>query len=87
MRIRLTCDISQEQIDCGYDLTLITIHSRFVEWLVGLGLPIISFSIHWEIVQEGEQHMFVTAELHQDSPVQIDGEFFDEIHLGSDGDV
>jgi hypothetical protein len=85
MHIRLTSDISQEQIDCGYDLTLITIHSRFVEWLVGLGLPIISFSIHWETVEENEQHMFVTAELHLGSPVQIDEQFFDAIHLGSDG--
>jgi hypothetical protein len=87
MHIRLTCDISQEQIDCGYDLTLIAIHSRFIEWLVGLGLPIISFSIHWETVEENEQHMFVTAELHQESPVQIDEQFFDEIHLGSDSDA
>ena len=68
-------------------MTLIAIHSRFIEWLVGLELPIIGFSIQWEMVREGEQHMFVMAELNQDSPVQIDEQFFDEIHLGSDGDA
>jgi hypothetical protein len=86
MHIRLTCDISQEQIDCGYDLTLLAIHTRFVEWLVGLEIPIVGFSILWEEGQDGTSHLFANAELVQDSSVEIDEQFFDKMHLGSDGD-
>jgi len=86
MRIRLSCDISQEQIDCGYDLTLIAIHTRFVEWLVGLEIPIVGFSILWEEGHDGTSHLFANAELVHDSSVEIDEQFFDKMHLGSDFD-
>ena len=82
MHLRLTCDLSQEQIDCGYDLTLIALHSRFVNWVLGLGLPIVSFHIMWEQMEEGDPHMFVSAELLEKSEVNIDVKFFDELRLG-----
>ena len=82
MRLRLTCDISQEQIDCGYDLTLLALHSRFVEWILGLELPITAFHITWEQMEDGDQHMFVSAELVEDASVNIDVKFFDEMRLG-----
>ena len=86
MHLRLTCDISQEQIDCGYDLTLLAIHARFIEWLVSLEMPIVGFALGWEEVQDGTMHMFATAELVDDSSVGIDEQFFDKLHLGSSGD-
>tara|TARA_R100000655_G_scaffold31586_1_gene63204 strand:+ start:117 stop:386 length:270 start_codon:yes stop_codon:yes gene_type:complete len=82
MHIRLTCDITQEQIDCGYDLTLLTLHSRFVDWLVTLDLPIVNFSIGWHNMENDVPHMIITADLLKDSEVKIDEEFFDELHLG-----
>ena len=82
MHIRLTCDITQEQIDCGYDLTLLTLHSRFVDWLVTLDLPIVNFSIGWHNMEDNQPHMIITADLLKDSEVKIDEEFFDELHLG-----
>ena len=86
MRLRLTCDISQEQIDCGYDMTLLALHSRFVEWILGLELPITAFHIVWEQMEDGDQHMFVSAELLQDSEVSIDVKFFDKLRLGGNPD-
>ena len=59
MHIRLTCDITQEQIDSGYDLTLLTIHSRFVKWLVNLEMPIVGFSISWEEMSEDDPHLLI----------------------------
>ena len=85
MHIRLTCDITQEQIDSGYDLTLLTIHSRFVKWLVNLEMPIVGFSISWQEMSEDDPHLFNYADLVQNSPVQIDEQFFDEVHLGGSG--
>ena len=82
MHIRLTCDISQEQIDSGYDLTLLTIHSRFVAWIMALETPIVGFSIDWRPSDEDEHHLIVTADLVENSPVKIDEQFFDEMHLG-----
>ena len=82
MHIRLTCDITQEQIDCGYDLTLLTLHSRFVDWLMTLDLPIVNFSIGWHNMENDVPHMIITADLLKDSEVKIDEEFFDELHLG-----
>ena len=82
MHLRLTCDISQEQIDCGYDYTLLTIHSRFVDWLLGLKIPIVGFHLFWQEVENGDSHLFVSAELREDADVSIDVEFLDEIHLG-----
>jgi hypothetical protein len=82
MRLRLTCDISQEQIDCGYDMTLLALHSRFIEWILGLELPITAFHITWEQMEDDDQHMFVSAELVKDASVNIDVKFFDEIRLG-----
>tara|TARA_R100000664_G_scaffold23588_1_gene33187 strand:+ start:639 stop:908 length:270 start_codon:yes stop_codon:yes gene_type:complete len=82
MHIRLTCDITQEQIDCGYDLTLLTLHSRFVDWLMTLDLPIVNFSIGWHTMEDNQPHMIITADLLKDSEVKIDEEFFDELHLG-----
>jgi len=67
-------------------MTLLAIHTRFVEWLVGLEIPIVGFSLNWEEVQNGDPHLFATAELVQDSSVEIDEQFFDKMHLGSDGD-
>ena len=86
MHIRLTCDISQEQIDCGYDWTLLTIHSKFCKWLVGLGLNIVSFSLYWQENEDNVPHLFVTAELMLDSPVEIDSKFLDEMRLGGNED-
>ena len=86
MHLRLTCDISKEQIECGYNLTLLAIHARFVEWLVGLDIPIVGFSLLWEEVQDGTMHLFATSELMHDSSVEIDEQFFDKMHLGSDCD-
>ena len=83
MHIRLTCDITQEQIDCGYDLTLLTLHSRFVDWMLSLDTAIVNFSVGWKVLDDGEPpHMIITADLVKDCPVQIDKEFFDELHLG-----
>lgn len=87
MQLRLTCDITQEQIDSGYDLTLLAIHSRFVHWVVNLELPIVNFSIAWESMDSGDPHLFATAELVEDSPVRIDEQFFDELRLGGNTDV
>lgn len=87
MHLRLTCDISQEQIDCGYDMTLIAIHSNFVNWILSLELPIVGFHIFWEDIEvDGDKHMFVSAELHKDSDVDIDVKFFDELRLGGNPD-
>ena len=82
MHLRLTCDVSQEQIDGGYDFTLLTIHSRFVDWLLGLELPIVGFHLCWQEVEGGDSHLFVCAELLEGADVSIDVEFLDEIHLG-----
>jgi hypothetical protein len=82
MRLRLTCDLSQEQIDGGFDCTLLTIHSRFVEWLLSLQLPIVDFRIFWQDIDDTDPHMFVTAELLQDGEFSIDVKFLDELHLG-----
>ena len=84
MHIRLTCDISQEQIDSGYDLTLLTIHSRFVAWIMALETPIVGFSIDWRMTsdEDDQPHLVVTADLVENSPVKIDEQFFDEMHLG-----
>ena len=87
MHLRLTCDISQEQIDSGYDCTLLTIHSRFVKWLLGLGLPIVGFHIFWQQMEDGNSHMFATAEMLEGSDVSIDVQFLDELHLGGSEDV
>ena len=86
MRIRLTCDLSQEQMDCGYDWTLLTIHSRFCKWLVDLEMKITAFSIYWDIGEDNEPHLFASAELAFDSPVEIDSKFLDEMHLGGKED-
>lgn len=86
MRIRLTTDLTQEQIECGYDWTLLTLHSRFCKWLVELEIPITHFSIFWETSEDGEPHLFATAELSFDSPVEIDSKFLDEMHLGGTED-
>ena len=82
MHIRLTCDLSQQQIDCGYDWTLLTLHSRFCKWLVELEIPITHFAIYWETSEGGEPHLFAVAEISFDSPVEIDSKFLDEMHLG-----
>tara|TARA_R100000963_G_C4541520_1_gene38439 strand:+ start:142 stop:405 length:264 start_codon:yes stop_codon:yes gene_type:complete len=87
MHIRLTCDISQEQIDCGYDLTLLAIHSRFCKWIVELDLSITHFAIFWETSEDGNPHLFATAQLSFDSPVEIDSKFLDEMHLGGTEDA
>jgi hypothetical protein len=82
MHIRLTCDITQEQIDCGYDLTLLTIHTRFVAWIMALDTPVVGFSLNWRMTSDDEPHLIVTADLVENSPVKIDEQFFDEMHLG-----
>tara|TARA_R100000654_G_scaffold58779_1_gene85469 strand:- start:173 stop:436 length:264 start_codon:yes stop_codon:yes gene_type:complete len=87
MHIRLTCDITQEQIDEGYDFTLLAIHSRFVAWILTLELPIVSFAIYWEHMEDGTPHLFATAELRKDSEVSIDEPFLDELHLGGKEDA
>ena len=86
MRLRLTCDISQEQLDSGYDLTLLTVHSRYVKWILELELPIISFSIYWEESEDGEPHLYATVELLKESEVAIDKQFLDELRLGGKED-
>ena len=83
MHIRLTCDISQEQIDSGYDLTLLTIHTRFVAWVMAIDTPIVGFSISWRMVSDDDEpHLIVMADMVENSPVKIDEQFFDEMHLG-----
>ena len=82
MHVRLSCDITQEQIDCGYDLTLLTIHSRFVDWMLSLDTAIVNFSVGWKVLGDGEPHMIITAELVKVCPFKIYKEFFDELHLG-----
>tara|TARA_R110000824_G_scaffold87676_7_gene216061 strand:+ start:18 stop:380 length:363 start_codon:yes stop_codon:yes gene_type:complete len=86
MHLRLTCDLSQEQIDGGYDMTLLTVHSRFVDWLLGLELPIVGFHIFWAEAEGGDNHMFVSAELLQGAEFSIDVKFLDELHLGGNID-
>ena len=86
MHIRLTCDLSQQQIDCGYDWTLLTLHSRFCKWLVELEMKITHFAIFWEQTEDGEPHLFAVAEISFDSPVEIDSKFLDEMHLGGNED-
>ena len=83
MHIRVTADITQDQIDRGYDVTLLSIHGKFVKWLLALELPIISYNLSWQVVDEGDDpHMIVTADLIEGASVGIDVEFFDELHLG-----
>ncbi len=86
MHIRLTCDLSQDQLDGGFDCTLLTLHSRYVDWLLSLGLPIVDFRIFWQEVDDKEPHMFVSAELLQDAGFSIDVKFLDELHLGGSED-
>ena len=86
MQIRLTCNISQEQIDEGYDYTLMNIHHRFVKWLVELDIPITAFSLFWEEMDDGEPYLFATANLCIGSEVEIDKKFLDELHLGGKED-
>ena len=86
MHLRLTCDISQEQIDSGYDYTLLTIHSRFVDWLLSMEIPIVGFHIFWDDAEDGEKHLFASAELMKDAESSIDVKFLDELHLGGSED-
>tara|TARA_R100001594_G_scaffold150671_1_gene213379 strand:+ start:5649 stop:5909 length:261 start_codon:yes stop_codon:yes gene_type:complete len=85
MRIRLTTDLTQEQMDEGYDRTLLSYHATFCAWLLELQMPITHFSISWEPCEDGP-HLFVSAELDLDSPVEIDSKFLDEMHLGGKKD-
>ena len=85
MRARIVCDISQEQIDSGYDLTLIAIHRRFVEWLLSMETPITGYALQWHEMDQGDPHLLITADVQEGAPVRIDEEFFDEMHLGGGG--
>jgi len=82
MHIRLTCDLTQEQLDDGFDCTLLTYHTRYVRWLVELDIPIVGFSIYWEVSEDGNNHMFATASLLVGAEDHIDKKFLDEMHLG-----
>ena len=82
MHLRVTADITQDQIDGGYDVTLLSIHGRFVKWLLALDVPIVSYNLSWRPMEEGDPHMFATADLLDGESVGIDVEFFDELHLG-----
>ena len=83
MHLRVTTDITQDQIDRGYDVTLLSIHGKFVKWLLALELPIVSSNLSWHAVEEtGDPHLIATADLIEGGTVGIDVEFFDELHLG-----
>ena len=83
MHLRITADITQDQIDRGYDVTLLSIHGKFVKWLLALELPIVSYNLSWQVVEEtGDLHLIATADLIEGGTVGIDVEFFDELHLG-----
>jgi len=83
MHLRVTADITQDQIDRGYDVTLLSIHGKFVKWLLALELPIVSYNLSWQVVEEtGDPHLIATADLIEGGTVGIDVEFFDELHLG-----
>ena len=88
MHLRLTCDITQEQIDCGYDRTLLSLHSKYVDWVLGLGLPIIGFHIMWEDMPTGDPHLSVIVDLLSDDSdgIGFDSKFFDKIRLGGKDD-
>ena len=83
MHLRVTADITQDQIDRGYDVTLLSIHGKFIKWLLALDLPIVSYTLSWQAMDEGDPHMIATADLIEGASVGIDVEFFDELHLGS----
>ena len=83
MHLRVTADITQDQIDRGYDVTQLSIHGKFVKWLLALELPIVSYNLSWQVVEEtGDPHLIATADLIEGGTVGIDVEFFDELHLG-----
>ena len=83
MHIRVTADITQGQIDRGYDVTLLSIHGKFVKWLLAIRLPIVSYNLSWQVVEEeGDPHLIATADLIEGGSTGIDVEFFDELHLG-----
>ena len=68
-------------------MTLLAIHSNFVNWILELEMSIVGFHICWEEMDNGEQHLFAIAELVQDSEVDIDVKFFDKIRLGGNPDA
>ena len=82
MHIRISSDITQEQIDRGYDVTLLSIHGKFIKWLLALELPIVSYNLSWQSMDEGDPHMIATADVIDGESVGIDVEFFDELHFG-----
>ena len=49
-------------------------------------MKITHFAIFWEESEDGEMHLFATAELSFDSPVEIDSKFLDEMRLGGKED-
>ena len=86
MRLKLHVDLTEEQLAQRYDRTLLAIHSKFAKWLVGLKIPIVAYSIQWNAVDhDDDPHLFVFVDLIEDSPVEINSEFFDEVHLGGSG--
>tara|TARA_Y100000310_G_scaffold308497_1_gene351650 strand:+ start:95 stop:418 length:324 start_codon:yes stop_codon:yes gene_type:complete len=86
MRARVVCDITQEQLDAGYDVTMLSLHRRFVEWLLSWEIPIVGYSLGWHPMEDETSHLMVTADLYSGSDVSIDREFFDDAHLGSGSD-
>ena len=85
--MRLTCDLTQEQIEVGYDLTLLAIHSRFCKWVVELEMKITHFAIFWETGEDGHPHLYATVDLSFESVMEIDPKFLDEMRLGGKEDA
>ena len=75
MRMRCTCNLTQEQERIGYDRTLASIHSSFVQRVVELEWKIVGHTLAWHDMDDGTQYLIETIEVDDDAENILDESF------------
>jgi len=77
MRMRITCNLTTEQEAGGYDVTLATLHKRFIETILDREWQVVGTSMFWHETEDGMNHLVDTIEVDNDADHHLDKALLD----------
>ena len=77
MRMRITCNLTMEQQAGGYDLTLATLHKRFIMPVLDREWQVVGTSMFWHEGEDGSNYLLDTIEVDNDAEEYLDEALLD----------
>ena len=75
--MRITCNLTMEQQAGGYDLTLATLHKRFITAVLDREWQVVGTSMFWHEGEDGSNYLLDTIEVDNDAEEYLDEALLD----------